>query len=234
MKIALLTYDHPHRKTEDVLWHLLLGGYKSIALVAAPWIERPVRRFLYPHRPGEDGWACEPIMGARRLAERWGLSYEVVPPESMRDHLEPVDPDIVVVGGAGILPAELVRAFPVLNVHPGLLPECRGLDILKWSIIEGKRVGVTAHLCDEYADLGWRIKDEIVPVYPSDTFHLFAMRQYEMENALIVPALEVLKTAVRDDLDRIEADGTESRRRMPRRIEAGLLDAFERYKLIWA
>ena len=229
--ITLLTYDAPHRKTQDVAWRLLSHARK-FKVVAIPWIDRKPRRFLYAHRPAEMTWPCEALGQPETVFANLGVDYLVCP--SMDCVRTLVEDGPVVIGGAGILPKEVVENHDVLNVHPGLLPASRGLDILKWSILDLRRVGVTAHLCDQYTDLGWRILDRRVPVYHSDSFHSFAMRQYEMELDLIDAALELLETKTKDDFERIEKEDTEARRRMPRRKEAGLLEAFERFKLVYA
>ena len=43
---------------------------------------------------------------------------------------------------------------PIINVHPGKLPEHRGLDSMAWSIVEGDPTGLTAHFVDEGIDTG--------------------------------------------------------------------------------
>jgi len=232
--IAVLSYDAPHRKTEDVVWRLMAGGIQDFSIFATPWVERKPRRYIYAHRPAEPPWPCEPTGHPSFLYMNLGIGYEVVPHESLVSRIMEVNPELVVVGGAGLLSAELVRKYKVLNVHPGLLPWSRGLDILKWTILDLSQVGVTAHLCDENADLGWRILEANVPVYHSDSFHSFAMRQYEMELSLLLPAIEIAQRSEKKDLERIEAQGTDSKRRMPRKLESGLPEAFDRYKRIFA
>lgn len=227
--MVLLTYDAPHRKTQDVAFRLMASG-NPFRVVAVPWEERKPRRPLYAHRPSELTWPCDAIGDPVDFFRTLGIRYDVCKKGWLFEYLLGVDPSLIVLGGAGILPAEIVNGFRVLNVHPGLLPECRGLDILKWSVMEGLRVGVTAHLVDEHADLGWRICDKVVPVYDSDTFHSFAMRQYEMEVGMIPEAIRLLGDKTSDRLTRIHELGTKSRRRMPRSIERGLLVAFEAYK----
>ena len=106
------------------------------------------------------------------------------------------------------------------------------LDILKWDILELNRVGVTAHICDDETDLGWRIRDGRVPVYPHDTFHSFAMRQYEMELDMIPLAIDA--TLRGDKFERIDREDTTARRRMGRRVESGLPEAFKRFKRVYA
>lgn len=231
--IVLLTYEVPHRKTQDVSLRLMASGYEFMA-VAVPWIERKPRRFIYAHRPHEMMWPCDPLKDNIEFFRNIEVDYTVVPHDSLHMWLEGARPSVVVVGGAGILPAEIVNDFKVLNVHPGFLPKCRGLDILKWSIIEGLKVGVTAHLCDDRPDLGWFISERAVPVYHQDTFHSFAMRQYEMELGLLDESVGLARESEKHVFKRIEPGDTVSRRRMPRRLEADLLPAFERYKLLYA
>lgn len=227
--IVLLTYDAPHRKTQDVAWRLMIAK-KEFRILAVPWEDRKPRRFIYSHRPSELTWPCEPLGDPADFCRAFGLEYTVCLKGWLFEELLKLDPELVVLGGAGILPETIVEGFRVMNVHPGLLPVCRGLDILKWSILEAKLVGVTAHLCDKHADLGWRICDAVVPVYRQDTFHAFAMRQYEYEIGLTTRAIDMLGDKTRDRLDRIHALGTESRKRMPITQEGGLLEAFEVYK----
>lgn len=228
--IVLLTYDAPHRKTQDVAFRLLAAGHK-FRVLAVPWEERKPRRFLYAHRPAELTWPCDPLGNPREFFDAFNIDYEVCPKGRLFEGLTKLTPDLVIVGGAGILPEAVVTAFRVLNVHPGFLPQCRGLDILKWTIIEGHyEVGVTAHLCDNEADLGWRICAAPVPVYEHDTFHAFAMRQYEMEIGLLAGAIDLLGDRPRDSFTRIREWGTKPKRRMGRKKERGLLPAFERYK----
>ena len=230
--IVLLTYDAPHRKTQDVAIRLMASGHK-FRVVAVPWVERKPRRFLYAHRPAEMTWPCEPMNDPSVFFKNFGIDYMVCEGGWLFEVLLGLDPELIVVGGAGILPDSIVNGFRVLNFHPGLLPQCRGLDALKWSVLEGQQVGVTAHLCDEEADLGWRVSAVLVPVYENDTFHSFAMRQYEAEMGLINTAIEKLGDKTRDRLPKILDFGTKSHRRMPRRVEAGLLDAFEKFKEKW-
>lgn len=227
--IVLLTYDAPHRKTQDVAWRLYVADIPFKA-VAVPWEVRPKRRMIYAHRPAEDRWPCEPLMDPQEYFHALRAEYLVSYKSQLPETLNELQPELVVVGGAGILPPEIVNGFRVLNVHPGLLPASRGLDTLKWSIVERKQVGVTAHLCDEQADLGWLICEAVVPVYQEDTFHALAMRQYEKEIAMFPSAIRLLGDKTKDVLTRIEARGGKPKKRMGPRREAELMFAFEEYK----
>ncbi len=65
-------------------------------------------------------------------------------------------PDIVLLGGARILKDYIIRTakIGILNCHPGLLPEYRGMDIVGWAIYNGDDIGVTCHFVDSGIDSG--------------------------------------------------------------------------------
>jgi hypothetical protein len=51
MQIGIITYDHPHRKTQDLICRLILMGYSNIELIVLPWVDRKNHVPLYQHRP---------------------------------------------------------------------------------------------------------------------------------------------------------------------------------------
>ena len=228
--IVLLTYDHPHRKTSDVLWRLLAEGHRP-KIVATPWKERKERDFIYAHRPAESGWPCTPnLKTPEGICENLELEY--IRTDTLDQTLNWIQPNVVVVGGAGILPEDVVTNFKVLNAHPGLLPARRGYDVLKWCIHDCVQVGVTAHLCDKHTDLGRRMAEIEVPVFAEDTFHAFAMRQYEMELDLLSLAVDMVKSGETGDV--IHPSETQPFKRMPKEVEATLMQRFEDYKRVFS
>ena len=73
--------------------------------------------------------------------------------------------DFVLIGGAGIIKKELADSKRIINSHPAYLPYVRGLDSMKWSILNDKPLGVTSHIISEEADQGWLIKRLFVPLF---------------------------------------------------------------------
>jgi methionyl-tRNA formyltransferase len=65
-------------------------------------------------------------------------------------------PDLLVHAGAGILRHELlgVPRLGTLNVHMGILPRYRGMNVAEWAHLEGNPVGCTVHLVDAGIDTG--------------------------------------------------------------------------------
>ena len=80
--------------------------------------------------------------------------------------LRGVQPDLLVLGGAPILPAailELAR-MGTLNAHPGLLPRYRGVDVVAHAILNGDPVGATVHFVNAGIDTGRIVSQVEVPV----------------------------------------------------------------------
>lgn len=70
--------------------------------------------------------------------------------------VEALRPDIAVHAGAGIL-REAILSVPrlgTLNVHMGLLPYYRGMNVVEWALFNGDLAGCSVHLIDPGIDTG--------------------------------------------------------------------------------
>ena len=181
--MTVFTYDHPHRKTFECLTWLNINGVHIERVVAAPWeqrqsppvfVELDARGKKYPH--------------PRDMAEAWGYDYEVIPHTDVRGG------DVGVILGAGVLPAEVVDSFSrgIINIHPGKLPDNRGLDNIKWAVVEGLPQVITAHWIDERIDRGAFICDEVVPVYAGDTLQMVHDRLMTYQAGVLLRALDLI------------------------------------------
>jgi phosphoribosylglycinamide formyltransferase-1 len=224
LRIGLISYDHVHLKTEQLLHRLLLKNVLSVGpgfdvkLLALPFSPRPARRVLLAHRPDQ-----EKSVSTRELANRHGLdfvpcTYDVIPDVA----------DVYLVAGAGIFPASAIGRKKILNVHPGIIPSVRGLDAFKWSIFDGVPLGVTLHTIDAEVDAGEAIAIVKTPIFPSDSLDSLARRHYELE-------LEVLGEFL-TFLDGTAKAGPEAypenppRMRMPIDTEREMVARFDEYK----
>ena len=102
--------------------------------------------------------------------------------------------DVGLVVGAGymrILTPVFLERFPaVINVHPSLLPEFKGLDAVKRALEAGvERTGVTVHFMVEEVDAGPVIRQEAVPVLPGYTEETLLERLHPVEHRLLVRAV---------------------------------------------
>ena len=184
--IGVLTYDYPHMKTYDILCMLKAFGYHDVFLILQPWEDR--KRFvpLYEHRP-ENTLIDSAVFLSDMVARNFG--YGVFEPiEGKYPECE-----MYLIAGAGMLGEPFSTNEKTINVHPGYLPNVRGLDALKWAIYEGQPIGVTTHIIDKDPDAGKIIHREYVPIYPNDTFHALAQRQYESEIRMLIESIDLFE-----------------------------------------
>jgi len=102
--------------------------------------------------------------------------------------------DVGLVVGAGymrILSPVFLKRFPaVLNVHPSLLPEFRGLRAVERALEAGvDETGVTVHFMVEEVDAGLIVAQERVPVMAGDTRETLLERLHPLEHRLLVGAV---------------------------------------------
>jgi phosphoribosylglycinamide formyltransferase-1 len=81
----------------------------------------------------------------------------------------------------------------ILNIHPALLPEFKGLDTHRRALEAGaKRHGATVHFVVEETDAGPTISQQSVPVLQSDTEETLAARVLEIEHRIYPEALRLV------------------------------------------
>ena len=102
--------------------------------------------------------------------------------------------DVSLVVGAGymrMLSSVFLERFPaILNVHPSLLPEFRGLNAVQRALEVGAReTGVTVHFMVEEVDAGPIVVQERVPVLSGDTEDTLLARLHPVEHRLLVEAV---------------------------------------------
>jgi phosphoribosylglycinamide formyltransferase 1 len=86
----------------------------------------------------------------------------------------------------------------LLNIHPALLPEFKGLDTHRRALAAGAKVhGATVHLVVAEVDAGPIVMQEAVPVVPGDTVETLAARVLEAEHRIYPAALKKLASRAR-------------------------------------
>jgi len=81
----------------------------------------------------------------------------------------------------------------ILNIHPALLPEFKGLDTHRRALEAGvKRHGATVHFVVEETDAGPIISQQSVPVLQGDTEAMLAARVLEIEHRIYPEALRLV------------------------------------------
>lgn len=108
---------------------------------------------------------------------------------------------VCLAGYLRILPEEFLRAFQdrelggarVLNVHPSLLPEFKGLRAYERAFSAGIPFsGVTIHLVDAELDHGPIVVQEKLPLVAGESLEEFKARGHKLEHKLYAQALEIV------------------------------------------
>ena len=106
MKVGVITYDVPHKKTQDVLFRLKAHGYDDVECIALPFIQRKKYVPLISHRI-----VNELPIPPKVFCQRLDFTYT-----------EKVDfdrYDKIIIGGANILSSEMIGKHEIINSHPG-------------------------------------------------------------------------------------------------------------------
>lgn len=183
LRISVLTYDVPHRKTYDTLCLLKARGWCDVEVFAHPLSYKKTYRPLYPHRPSSSYLVPDTEMVCSAFDFRYSRieNYE---PSQMGD--------VALVCGAGIIPQQVVDSCRIVNSHPGFVPLARGLDAFKWAILDGCPIGVTTHFLGNEVDAGEIIERRVLQPRKGEAFYELAMRVYVNEVDMLVDSLNHL------------------------------------------
>lgn len=182
--IDLLTYDCPHRKTSDILFELIVNGYNINRVYAAPLIDLGLK----PDIVKMSANACYNIHTAE-ICAKFKIPYIVKP------HADIEGGNLGIIGGARILPDHVIQKYSIgiINIHPGMLPNNRGLDNIKWALYHDMPQGLTVHFIDKYVDRGQIILKKKVPVYDDDKIYHIHQRLVSMQPKVLIDALNILE-----------------------------------------
>jgi len=99
------------------------------------------------------------------------------------EFIKTINPTYGIILGARILSKSVIDSFSkgIINFHPGVLPENRGLDNLKWAIYNNLPQGVTTHFIDENVDVGNEIYKELIEIDLNDTVFDVNSKIFDLE-----------------------------------------------------
>jgi phosphoribosylglycinamide formyltransferase-1 len=192
MNIGIFAYNFPHWKTQEGINNLIASGNKPKVIFAADPVELNFYKSKIRITP-KDLYLNHP----KKIAEQYGIDYRVVVhnSEETQKLVEEYNLDLGIILGARILKPIAFESFNigVLNMHPGLLPENRGLDNIKWAILDDIPQGVTAHLIDKSIDRGIVITKSTIEVYKDDTLLDLNIRIQNLEQKLMIDSILALR-----------------------------------------
>ena len=95
---------------------------------------------------------------------------------------------IVMAGWMRIISKKFCDEFAgrIINLHPSLLPKYKGLHAVEQALKAGEdETGCTVHFVNEYLDSGAIIKQQVVPILPSDTVESLTRAIQQAEHSLL-------------------------------------------------
>lgn len=223
MIVSVITYNTEHLKTEQVVTSLSMRKDLTIRLFCIPFKERPGREVLFHHRPN-----MRKGMHPSDLAKNFDLEIFII--DELSCYVLP-DSDYTIIGGCGILPSSFIGNRKIINCHPGLIPEVRGLDAFKWAIFNQSPLGNSLHYIDDQVDAGEHIFSFRTPVKKDDSLEELAKRHYDLEIIMMSNFLDIMKRTM-DPLPGLR--DIPPYRRMSLSNERKMIDSFEEYKKIYA
>ena len=192
-KIGIFGYNFPHWKTQQTIQNLVISGRRPDIIFAADKVKLSHYQSKIRIAP-RDFHLWHP----RKIAEHFGIPYHVVihNSEETASMVKEYDLDIGVISGARILKEQIAFEnfhIGVINMHPGILPENRGLDTIKWAIINDLPQGASVHIIDRNIDRGRLICKSQIEIYDDDTLVDLQIRVQNKEQELLLKSLEIIE-----------------------------------------
>ena len=189
MKIGVFVYNWSHWKSQAGLLNLILNDFTPDCVFGADPVElkfykskiRIGPKDLFLHHPAH-------------ICSKFNVDYRVVVHNSdeCTQIIKEKKLDVGIILGARILKQHVIDSFNmgIINMHPGLLPENRGLDNLKWALIKKIPQGVTSHFIDNKIDKGALIDMQKIKIYKDDTLLDIHLRLQNKEQEMMIDALK--------------------------------------------
>ena len=226
--LMLFTYDFPHKKTQDFIVRLYAEGYKVTYVIGAPRKKLNIAKSkfrLSPHNVG--------LVHPHKLCQALGITYLRSSHESKKTikYLISHPVDLYIVSGARILPEKVIKAANnrILNIHPGMLPEVRGLDTLLWSIHYDVPLGLSAHFISSKIDSGLFIFKEKLFLDKDDTIIEVSLRLLESQTDFLLKTLKKLKGLKMSQLKDQNAYPNPYNTKMPEKLEGKTIKMFNKW-----
>lgn len=189
--MILFTYSFPHKKSQDMIFLLHYFGYKIDAVIAArpQKLNLPEKRFRYKVRHNF-------LFDLKEICRRQNIDYFEVEHHNAKECEEILDqyhPSLGIIAGARIIKKNIIQKFSqgIINFHPGLIPETRGLDSALWALYYGLPLGVTAHFIDERVDAGRIIQKREINIAKDDTFYDINEKLYDLQLKMLPDVIEL-------------------------------------------
>ena len=121
--------------------------------------------------------------------------------DEILNRLKKYDIDLIVLAGfMRILTPHFVEKYPnkIINIHPSLLPDYKGLNTHERAIKDGKKeAGCTVHFVVPDLDSGPIIAQKKVPILENDTPDILSKRVLEQEHLIYPEAIKLIASKIK-------------------------------------
>lgn len=188
MHVGLITYAIGHKKTWQIM-NRLISRRISVTIYAFPFKKRLSNiqeQSIFSDRPSQileydvEKFCSKYNIGYRKILG-WTSNFS----KDLKCNLLKKEPQIFLHCTAKIIPEYFINNRTILNCHPGLLPQNRGVDSLKWAVVKKWPMGVTLHIIDKEIDRGTILNRVRIPIFDNDTLKSICKRMYEFEINLL-------------------------------------------------
>ena len=175
-KIVEVSYNFKRRKENqsfsNYLFELIITFLKSIRFFRYIFISK---KNIYPYK--------------RIYAGRCNS-------KKMKIILKNFKPDYIFISCGSILSHEIIQIpkYGIINIHPGVLPFARGLDVIYHSIINNYPIGVTAHFLSTGIDTGEIIDIKLAEIKKFDSLNNIKLKVNRIRVTLFVDLMAKLKS----------------------------------------
>lgn len=232
-KLMLFAYDFPHKKTQDFLFRLAVEGYKIEYCIAASWKKLNIKSSSIRVDQRHSG-----LVHPRKICEYFNIKYLSLDHDSREviDFIKKNPVDLYIISGARILSKEVIEECggKVLNIHPGFLPDVRGLDTFLWSIYYKKPLGISAHFITPKIDSGYLIYKEKLHLYKDDTPFDVTLRLLEQQTDVLIKSLKILEKKEPKDLEDLSTYRTPYNAKMEHKLEKEMYNKFNSWLKLFA
>lgn len=223
--LMLFCYDFPHKKTQDFIIRLLVEGYKISYVLAAPWQKLNLSNSTVRIAPENVG-----LIHPNLLCKTFSIPYVISEHNNQKaiKYLKTHPVDLYIISGARILSENVIIAAneKILNIHPGLLPEVRGLDTLLWSIFNDHPAGISAHFISSKVDSGLFIYKETLDLKKDDEIRDISLRLLEKQTDILIKSLKILEKKEQSNLKNFNFQRSVYYSKMSLEVEEGTLKKF--------
>jgi phosphoribosylglycinamide formyltransferase-1 len=141
------------------------------------------------------------ILGVTNRKDSLALKEKITPPVLVSENhkeifstLKELNPDLIVLAGyMRIVPEYIINGFKrkIINLHPSILPDFKGLNAEKLSYESKKATGITIHYADTEIDSGDIILQYHINAEKYKTFEEYHKELKKAEHKFLPAVIEI-------------------------------------------